>query len=99
MTKIDELAQLFSSHVEGDLTIQTVFWFAKKAVFGGLDAGDVQFVTMPWKSANPYVYPDGEELLKLVNEQLSPYNFDITMDQVDLIYFDTEGNMMSTGQK
>lgn len=99
MTKIDELAQLFSSHVEGDLTMQNVFWFAKKAVFGGLDAADVQFVTMPWKSANPYVYPDGEALLALVNEQLNPNNFDITIDQVDLIYFDAEGNMKSTGQK
>lgn len=98
MTKIDELAKLFSEHVEGDLSLQNVLWFAKEAIFGGLNVNDVQFITMPWKAANPYVYPDGDELLKLINTSLSPFCADVTIDQLDLIYFDADGNMKSTGQ-
>lgn len=99
MTRIDELAKLFSTHVEGDLSLQNILWFAKEAVFGGLNVDDVQFITMPWKAANPYVYPNGDELLKVINANLNPFCADVTIDQLDLIYFDDDGNMKSTGQK
>lgn len=99
MTRISELAQLFSDHVEGDLSLENLLWFAVQAVFGGLDADAVEFTTMPWKAANPYVYPDEERLLELVNTKLNPYVTDVTAQQLDLIYFDADGNLCATGDR
>ena len=99
MSKINELTTLFSEHVEGDLSMQNILWFAKEAVFGGLSVDNVEFVTMPWKSANPYVYPDQNALLALINSKLNPFKESVTISQLDLIYFDEEGNMQSTGQQ
>jgi len=98
VSKIDELAKLFSENVEGDLTLENILWFASQAIFGGLKVDSVEFITMPWKDANPYLYPDQENLLILINEKLSPYTAEVTADQLDLIYFDAEGNLCSTGE-
>lgn len=97
VTRINDLAELFSNHVEGDLTLENLLWFATKAIFGGLNVEAVEFTVMPWKSANPYVYPDQEKLLELINTKLNPYTADVTLDQLNLIYFDDEGNLCATG--
>lgn len=99
MTLINEIAEMFSSHVTGTLTLQNILWFAKEAVFGGLSVDNVQFLTMPWSAANPYVYPNKDKLLELINTRLNPFQTEVTIDQLDLIYFDDEGEMHSTGQK
>lgn len=98
VTKINELATLFSEHVESDLTLENLLWFATQAIFGGLDADDVEFLTMPILSANPYVYPDRDALLELINTKLNPYTTDVTINELDLIYFDAYGNLCSTGR-
>lgn len=97
VTKIDELARLFSEHVDGDLTLSNLLWFAKEAVFGGLSVDNVEFVTMPWRAAGNHVYPDQDALLELINTKLNPYTAAVTLNQVDLIYFDAGGNLCSTG--
>jgi LCP family protein required for cell wall assembly len=94
--KIDELVKLFGTGIEGNLSVKNLTWFAKEAVFGGLNVSDVEFVTMPWKGADPYVYPDQEKLLTLINTKLNPFNTDITVNELDLIYLDAEGNMHAT---
>ena len=96
LSKISALAQLFSENVEGTLTAENLLWFAKEAVFGGLSADNVEFVTMPWKAAGNYVYPDQEKLLDLINTKLNPFNTDITVNELDLIYFDADGNLCAT---
>ena len=97
VTKINDLAKLFSDHVEGDLTMENLLWFAKEAIFGGLSVDNVEFVTMPWQAAGNHVYPDQEALLALINEKLNPFTTDITLSQLDLIYFDADGSMRATG--
>lgn len=97
VTKINELANLFSENVDGDLTLENLLWFATQAIFNGLDVDAVEFTVMPWRAANPYVYPDQEKLLELINSKLNPYIEDVTQDRLDLIYFDAEGNLCSTG--
>ena len=97
VARINELAALFNDHVESDLTLENLLWFATQAIFGGLNADDVEFVTMPILSANPYVYPDREALLELINTRLNPYTTDVTVNELDLIYFDAYGNLCSTG--
>lgn len=96
INKISALTQLFSENVEGTLTAENLLWFAKEAVFGGLSVDNVEFVTMPWKAAGNYVYPDQEELLELINTKLNPFNTEITVNELDLIYFDADGNMCAT---
>lgn len=96
VSKINELATLFGSNIEGDLSVENLLWFAKEAVFGGLNVEAVEFVTMPWKGADPYVYPDQEELLELINSKLNPFNTEITVDELDLIYIDADGNLRAT---
>ncbi len=97
ITRVSELAGLFSQHLEGDLTLENLLWFATQAVFGGLEVDGVEFLTMPWKAAGNNVYPDQEKLLELINTKLNPYVTDVTVDKLDLIYFDAEGNMCATG--
>lgn len=99
ITRIDELVTLFADGIEGNLTVENLLWFAKEAVFGGLNVDAVEFVTMPWKSANPYVYPDQDELLKLINEKLNPFCAEITLNELDLIYLDAEGNLCATSDQ
>lgn len=98
MTRINELAKLFSEHVESDLLFENLLWFASQAVFGGLKVDSVEFTTMPLLAAAPYVYPDQEKLLELINAKLNPYVMEVTVHQLDLIYFDEAGTMCSTGR-
>lgn len=99
MTRINEMAEMFSNHVTGNLTLQNILWFAKEAILGGLSVDNVQFVTMPWSAANPYVYPNRDKLLDLINTRLNPFKTNVTINQLDLIYFDEAGEMHSTGEK
>ncbi len=96
LSKISALVELFGENVEGTLTTENLLWFAKEAVFGGLNVDSVEFVTMPWKAAGNYVYPDQEKLLELINTKLNPFNTEITVNELDLIYLDAEGNLCAT---
>ena len=98
VTRINELARLVSDNITGNLTLENLCWFGSQAVFGGLNVDSVEFVTMPVLSANPYVYPDQSQLLELINTKLNPYKKEVTPDQLDLIYFDADGTMRSTGK-
>ena len=97
VTKINSLAKLFGENIKGDLTVENLLWFGTRAIFGGLSTDSVEFVTMPWQAAGNYVYPDQDALLELINTKLNPYVTDVTLDQLDLIYFDANGNLCSTG--
>lgn len=98
VTRINKLAKLLSDNISGNLTLENLCWFGSQAVFGGLKTDQVEFLTMPVLSANPYVYPDSTQLLELINTKLNPYRDDVTMDELDLIYFDADGTMRSTGK-
>ena len=96
--RVNELARLVSDNITGNLTLENLCWFGSQAVFGGLNVDSVEFTTMPVLSANPYVYPDQSQLLELINTKLNPYQKEVTLDQLDLIYFDANGTMRSTGK-
>lgn len=98
VTRINKLAKLLDDNISGNLTLENLCWFGSQAVFGGLKTDQVEFLTMPVLSANPYVYPDSTQLLELINTKLNPYRDDVTMDELDLIYFDADGTMRSTGK-
>lgn len=98
VTRINELAKLFSEHVESDLSFENLLWFATQAIFNGLKVDSVEFITMPLLAHYPNVYPDQTKLLELINTKLSPFQMEVTVYQLDLIYFDENGVMCSTGR-
>ena len=104
VTKIGELASLFSQRVTSDLTIENLFWFGSQAVLGGLRVEDVNFVTMPYYGASNNrnavywgrVYPNQQALLELINESLNPFVDEVTLNELDLISVSADGNTLSS---
>ncbi len=101
VTRIGELAELFSSRVTSDLTVENLFWFGSQAIFGGLSVDDVNFVTMPYRAVMSGVYryrlyPDQEALLELINQSLNPFVDEVTLNELDLISVSPDGNTLSS---
>ena len=52
VTKINQFIQVFQNNVETDLSFQNILWFAQQAILGGLSMENVEFVTMPNRTAS-----------------------------------------------
>ena len=106
VTKINEFAKVFQKNVTTDLSFQNILWFAQKAIFGGLSVENVNFVTMPYKGVSAwsryyhqklsYVVPVADELLELVNNDLSPFTQVFTLSDLDIMYVNADGSIGST---
>ena len=106
MTKISQFAKVFQKNVTTDLTFQNILWFAQQAIFGGLKVENVNFVTMPYKGVSAwsryyhqnlsYVVPVADELLELVNNDLSPFKEVFTLSDLDIMYVNSDGSIGST---
>ena len=95
--KIRQLSALFSENITSNLTVENLLWFASQAIFGGLNADDVEFLTMPYQGfLNLYVYPDQESLLTLINDKLNPYKEEVTIEQLDLIWGNPDGTLSAS---
>ena len=67
---------------------------------------DVNFVTMPntakyaysrvYKNAQSYVFPNAQELLDLVNNELSPFVEKFTMSDLDIMSLNSDGSLSSS---
>ena len=107
ITRIREFAKVFQECVETDLTFQNCFWFAKAAYMGGLKMENVHFVTAPgnyaatcwsrtYKNMQSYVTLYPNELLKLVNEELSPFKEVFTLSDLDIMTVNADGSVRSS---
>ena len=106
VTKINEFIKVFQDNVETDLSFQNILWFAQAAVFGGLSVDNVNFVTMPNKNVScwsrtyhsyqSYVTPIADELLELVNNELSPYVEEFTLSDLDIMSVNSDGSVSSS---
>ncbi len=81
-----EYINIFVENVDTDLTIPQLAYFAKSAV-GRLNMADVEFITMPYKSAGDgaHVLPIGRELLEVVNAHFNPYLEDLRLGELKLV--------------
>ncbi len=96
VTRIGELAQVFSDNVTTNLSVNNLFWFGKEAILGGLKMEDVNFITMPntgatawsktYHSYQSYVVPNADELIALVNECFNPYLDELKEDELDIMF-------------
>ena len=106
VTKINEFAKVFQKNVTTDLSFQNILWFAQQAILGGLSVENVNFVTMPYKGVSAwsryyhqnlsYVVPVADELLELVNNELSPFTQVFTLSDLDIMYVNADGSIGST---
>ena len=111
ITKVNEFIKVFNENVETDLSFQNMLWFAKQAFLGNssgakLDTAQVNFVTMPntnvscwsrvYHSYQSYVTPNAQELLELVNNELSPFVEPSTMSDLDIMSVNSDGSVSST---
>lgn len=104
--KLYEFSKIFKKNVTTELTIQNLFWLGKGAVLGGLTVDNVEFLTMPgtgkgvWSRAvgnmQSYVVPNADELLKIVNEKLSPFKRVFTLKDLDIMFVNGDGSVGST---
>ena len=105
LTKLNQFAKVFRENVETDLTLTNILWFAQQAV-GGLQADNVSFVTMPNRNVScwsrtvgnmqSYVVPLPQELLELVNSELSPFVEPSVMSDLDIMSVNADGSVSST---
>ncbi len=109
---INKIAKVFDECVETDLAFQEIFWFAQKAVFGGLSVDNVEFLTMPWRGAMvysrsytkllgkytelDYVLPIAGQLLDIVNNKLSPYVEVFKRSDLDIMSVNADGSLSSS---
>jgi len=103
---IGKIAQVFEDCVDTDMSFQNILWFGQKAFAGGLSLEDVSFFTMPYRIASAwsrsyemnlsYVVPLSNELLKAVNEKLSPFKETFVLSDLDIMYTNKDGSVGST---
>lgn len=106
MTRVSELAKVFTQNVKTNLSLTDIAYFAKEAIFGGLSMDNVNFVTMPnegkmvWSRSIgqklSYVVPITDELVDLVNKCFNPYLDDLSAKDLDIMYVTSDGNIAST---
>ena len=107
VTKIGDFARAVKNNVTSDLTFEEMLWFGSQAVMGGLKVEDVNFVTMPntalyvYSRAYPrwpqnYVFPKAQELLDIVNNELSPFVEKFTMSDLDIMSLNSDGSLSSS---
>lgn len=98
MTKVGEFVKIFMDHVETDLKLSDLMWFASKAL--GMDADTIQSCTMPNEAhtfrGGSYVFANGAELVDLVNRQFNPYGRDVTEADLQLMVRHKDGTASVT---
>lgn len=106
VTKVKELARIFTQYVETELTAGELVWFAEQALVGGLSADEMFMTTMPYThklvysrtqgAKLSYVAPQSEELIEIVNQHFNPYLEDVTMAHLDHMSFNSDGSVSSS---
>lgn len=91
VTKINQFAEIFTEEVETDLSLGNLVAFAERAIFGGLDMDNVNFITMPvtgvYVNKASYVQAKPDELLGILNDGFNPYTEDLTMDRLNVLQY------------
>jgi len=98
-SNLDDYVDIFKEYVNTDLTTGNMAWFAKE--FLKLDMENVHFYTLPsyyndWIHGFSYgtIYVD--EWLELLNEHLNVYDQPITLEDIDVISRDENGELYAT---
>lgn len=106
LPRINKLAKVFQDNVDTDLTLQNILWFGQQAIVGGLSTDNINFTIMPFTGAYvwsrnlnanlAYVLPVQDELLELVNNELSPFREEFTLSDLDIMFVNDDGSLSSS---
>lgn len=99
LIKIGEFAGIFSRYVKTDLDVGTIVWYIQQCM--SLEEEDISFKTLPTKydeyiNGTSYCVIKLDEWLEYINSYLNPYTEEITVDNVNIITRDAEGNLFAT---
>jgi len=89
ISKIPEFADIFQQHVETDLSLRDMQWFARQVM--QLDPEkDFTVQTLPYSGfgdyqGHNYVYLSAKEVISLVNRTINPYISDLTEQDIKII--------------
>ena len=106
LSKINQFTQVLAENVTTDLSVSNLLWFAQQAVLGGLQAEDIRFVTLPGEGVSAwsrtyhqhlsYIIPQQDALVELVNDSLSPFQSEVTREDLALMSVDSQGALHCT---
>ncbi len=98
-SNITEYAQIFKDYVETDLTVGNIVWYGQEML--KMDVDDITFQTVPEFYNDSVrglsycsIYVD--EWLDMINECLNPYKDPVTIDNVNILTRDANGNLYAT---
>lgn len=103
ISQISQIAETLAENVNTDLSASNILWFMQQAILGGLDAEDIQFVTLPGEWSHyrsqtfqveiSYYLPDENSLVDLINDQLSPFTEEVTPKDLAVMSVDQQGTL------
>ena len=106
VTKFGTFVTIFSDHVETNLTVGNMMWFATKALEKD-SINQLAFHEMPGNygataysrtvgNMQSYVYFYPDELIELINTYMNPYETDISLNDLDLMRINSDGTISSS---
>ena len=99
VTRIGEVARIFMEHVETDLYIGNLIWYAQQLM--SIDSEDITFLTMPNYEANlygiSYQVIELEEWLTMLNTYFNPTPFTIGEENLRVVAW-KDGFVQHVGQ-
>jgi len=98
-SNLDDYIAIFNESVKTDMTTGNMAWYAKQVLKMSMD--NITFYTLPCEpSVNIRGFSYGvvkeDEWLELLNEHFNIYDQPITMDDLDLIVLDDNGQITAT---
>ena len=106
VTKINQIAAVFTEYVDTELTVGNLVYFAEQALLGGFSTDNLYSCTMPntattaysrsYKAYLSYVVPNADELSEIVNQYFNPYQQDVTLANLDIMSVNSDGSVSSS---
>ncbi len=101
VTKVNQLAEIFSKNMNTDLSTGNLIWFGEKLL--SVKSEDIKTFTLPGGAGSyeglSYWHLDAKQVLELANQYLNPYKKDVTTKDLDIVNGLSGTLVSSTGKK
>ena len=99
IAQLPDIIDMVIENTDTDLTSGNLAFYAQE--FLKMKSEDIRFLTLPYQNANilggSYVSILLYEWLDMVNEYLSPFNIEVTTENMDILTYDGYGFSSTTG--
>ncbi|MCL1843358.1 MAG: LCP family protein [Defluviitaleaceae bacterium] len=85
ITRIPELIGTYRDHVNTDLSIFELLWFAEQFVLGEIELITYNYPTTSVRTSHWYEIPNAEEALEMINRTINPFTRELTMANLQLV--------------